>query len=130
MLHLEADETIALRRSPDILPGRLFVFQHVDPLDIDAFAISELPRRMDAVGMRILHAPKSIDEMPTGEPMGYVWWIDFEMPGYKGRIHPWLDEVLYQRGGLAPNGSVQALVVNDRVSREGNRSCACGVTGN
>jgi hypothetical protein len=96
---------------PLLVPGHLYVFQHVGPLDIDEFGVSELPRRMKAAGLRILHAPKSKDDMAVGEPTGSVWWIDFQMRAHKGRIYPWLDPVLYQRGGLAPNGCPQALVV-------------------
>lgn len=80
-------------------------------MDAPEFAVGELPRRMRSAGMRILHAPKSTDRMPTAEPTGLVWWIDFQMGAYRGVVHPSLDPVLYKRGGLAPNGCMEALVV-------------------
>jgi hypothetical protein len=91
--------------------GRRYVFVHVGPLDAAQFAIKELPGRMKAAGLQVLHAPRALDEMPTAEPTGFVWWIDFRAGQCAGRICPSLDPVLYQRGGLAPNGSMEVFVI-------------------
>ncbi len=93
------------------VPGQRYVFHHVGPLDSSRFGIHELPRRLAAAGMSILHAPRSEADLVQGEPTGLGWWVDFEGGGCKGRIHNPLDPVLYERGGLSPRGSIEAFVL-------------------
>jgi hypothetical protein len=97
---------------PDsFVPGRLYVFHHVGPLDSSQFGIRELPPRLEAAGMTILHAPRSEADLLHGEPTGLYWWVDFQAGQCQGRIRNSLDTVLYYRGGLSPGGSMEAFVL-------------------